>query len=153
MSFWSCHFVLLSWYWLNLWLYLNRALEDIWVLFNAGLFNLYLRKIKMSLEGCCRDLEDPLLPLFISLISRWPPPYHRSTAYHALFLRPAAAVRAHSRGVIGHGVIFFYDNLIIAVVVIIVAGFNSIITIVRGLVGLSTTCNTHQLHCKLSLLS
>ncbi len=107
----------------------------------------------MSLISC-RGLQDPFLPLLISLISRWPPPYHRSaTTCGALLVRFATTVRAHSWGVIGYAVIFLHDNLVIAVVSIVVGGFDSIKAIVRGLVGLSTTCNTHQLHSELSLLS
>jgi hypothetical protein len=45
-------------------------------------------------------------PLLISLISRWPPPYHRSvTTCGALLVRFATAVWAHSWGVIGNAVI------------------------------------------------
>jgi hypothetical protein len=103
-----------------------------WVFFHAGLFNLYLRKIDMSLEVCCGGLQDPFLPLLISLISRRPPPYHRSTTttYGALLVRLATAVRAHSWGIIRHAVILIYYNLIIALVAIVVGGFHSIKAIV-----------------------
>jgi hypothetical protein len=103
-----------------------------WVFFHAGLFNLYLRKINMGLKIRCRGLQDSFLPLLISLICRWPPPYHRSTTttYGAPLVRLATAVRAHPWGVIRHAVIFIYNNLVIAVVAIVVGGFHSIKAIV-----------------------